>query len=47
MRTLIGFAAGQAAAASNTSSGSATGVSGPPNSSVRWLVRGEMKLASR
>ena len=49
MRTLIGFAAGHAArTASNTSSGKRSRrSSGPPYSSVRWFVSGEMKLASR
>ena len=49
MRTDIGFAAGHAArTASNTSSGKRMRFSSePPYSSVRRLVSGEMKLASR
>ena len=49
MRTDIGFSSGQAARmARNTSSGKRSRFSSePPYSSVRWLVSGEMKLASR
>ena len=49
MRTEIGLSAGQAArTASKTSSGKRMRFSSePPYSSVRWLVSGERKLASR